>query len=116
MSKITIIIPFFNPGDKIMNSLESLNNQKDKNFTAIFINDGSTDNSLDILQDELKKSTFNYTIINQRNKGVSAARNKGIDLVKTEYLMFLDSDDILSKDAIKLLNNNVAGNIDLLYW
>jgi glycosyltransferase involved in cell wall biosynthesis len=115
---ISIIIPFYNSGDIISNSVSSLNSQTSKNFEVIFVNDGSKDNSLEILKKLLNNCNFNYKIINKINEGVSIARNIGIKESRTDYLMFLDCDDFLDKNLIieieKTFNND--DNLDILYW
>lgn len=87
---VTVIIPAYNRGWIIREAIESVLNQDFKTFELIVVDDGSTDNTQDILtsyRDKIK-------IIRQKNTGVSAARNKGIVSSSGNYIAFLDSDDI----------------------
>lgn len=88
---ISVIIPLYNKAHTIVNTLNSVFNQTYQNFEVIIVDDGSTDNGIKIILQ-------NYTderirIISQKNAGVSAARNKGIDEAKGEWIAFLDADD-----------------------
>ena len=98
----SIIIPTYNNEIYLKECLDSVLNQTTRfSFQVIVINDGSTDNTKDILIDYI--NIDNFTLINQDNKGFSGARNAGIDVSRGKYLMFVDSDDILSKNAIENL-------------
>ena len=115
---ISIIVPFYNSGKLIANSVNSLKQQKEKNFEVIFINDGSKDNSRDILKELLEDSNFTYRLIDKGNEGVSIARNLGIKEAKGEYLIFLDADDAIHEDLIKELNKKLKDSepFDIIYW
>lgn len=100
---LTVIIPVFNTGVFLRYLLDELLFQvteiKDL-VEIIVVNDGSTDDSLEILREfELKIS--NFKIINQKNKGVSVARNNGIKKASGEYIYFLDSDDCITHNTIE---------------
>ena len=107
MFKISVIVPIYNSEKKKKKCLKSIINQTYKNLEIICINDGSTDNSDKILTDFAKKDD-RIKIITQKNKGLSAARNAGIDFAQGEYISFVDSDDWISltlyNDFIKILN------------
>ncbi len=92
MTKVSIILTVYNTADYLEQALNSLLNQTLKDIEIICINDGSTDNSLAILQ---KYSALDNRIkvINQSNKGIGYSRNLGISLSKGEYIAFVDSDD-----------------------
>lgn len=90
---ISIIIPLYNQEDYIIETLISLNDQVNKKFEIIIINDGSTDNSLSMVNKF--NSEVSIKIINQNNAGVSVARNKGLEVSSGEYVIFLDADDLL---------------------
>lgn len=86
----SIIIPLYNKAEYIVDTLNSALLQTYSNFEIIIINDGSSDNSLDLVK---KINHPNITIINQENQGVSVARNNGIKKAKGNYIAFLDADD-----------------------
>lgn len=94
MIKVSVIIPYFNSEKTIIRALSSVVNQTYKNFEIVLIDDGSTDDSYNKVE-EFKKSLKNISIknIRQENKGPSAARNLGISLATGEYIAFLDADD-----------------------
>ena len=92
---VSIIIPCFNCSVFVNEALESAINQTYKNKEIIVVNDGSTDNSQDILE-----QYKNIHIIQQKNKGVSEARNSAIRLSKGEFIAFLDSDDYWDTDFL----------------
>lgn len=99
---VSIIVPVYNTEDYLPQCIDSLLNQTYKTTEIILVNDGSTDNSLKICQ-RYSEQYSNVRIINQRNKGVSAARNCGISQSCGVYLTFVDSDDILCPDAIEIM-------------
>lgn len=88
----SIIIPVYNSEKYIINTLKSIINQTYKSYEVILINDGSTDKSLQIIESFIENKE-NFTVINQENLGVSAARNKGLEYSKGEFICFLDADD-----------------------
>ena len=97
MPFFSIIIPLYNKEKFISNTLQSVFNQMFKDYEVIIVNDGSTDNSVSIVE---KIKDERIKIIHQENQGVSAARNKGIEWAKGEYICFLDSDDSWKKDFL----------------
>lgn len=102
---LSIIVPAYNASKYISTCINSIVNQVTKyKFEIIIINDGSTDNTLEKLN-EFKKYK-NIKIINQANKGFSGARNRGIDEACGQYLMFVDSDDLIYQSTIEVLLNN----------
>lgn len=100
--KVSVIIPVYNSGRYLVDALESLVKQSFAEFEVIAINDGSTDNSLEILE-EYSKKIEGLRIFSQKNSGVSITRNRGIDMAKGQYITFLDADDLLHKDCLKRL-------------
>ena len=100
--KVSVIIPVYNTEKYLRECLDSVVNQTLKDIEIICINDGSTDGSLDILN-EYAQNDNRFIIINQENKGAGAARNKGLDVAKGEYLYFLDSDDYICNIALYTL-------------
>lgn len=95
--KVSIIIPVYNVEKYLKQCLNSAINQRLKEIEIIAVNDGSTDNSLNILR-EYENKFKNFIIINQENKGLSGARNSGLKVAKGEYVYFLDSDDYISEE------------------
>jgi len=101
---ITIIITIYNKEKFIFDCLKSICSQKDKNFKLIIIDDGSNDASVSICKSYCIDD-IDYTLILQSHKGVSYTRNIGLKLAKTKYILFVDGDDIIDKNTIKILNN-----------
>ena len=93
--KVSVIIPVFNNSNYIENTLLSLINQTFNDFEVIIINDGSYDDSIEKVDNLLSQSNIPFQIFYQENKGVSTARNKGLDLAKGKYIVFLDGDDYI---------------------
>jgi len=91
MPYFSVIIPLYNKENYIKSTLKSALNQSFNDFEILIINDGSTDDSLNLVKEF---SDSRIKIINQKNLGVSTARNKGIKNSKSKYIVFLDADDI----------------------
>ena len=102
MDKISIIIPVYNASKYLKKCIDSIINQTYRNIEIICINDGSVDNSLEILE-KYKEKDDRIIIIDKENQGVSAARNDGIKSSTGNYITFVDSDDWLELDAIDTL-------------
>ena len=116
MSKpaISVIIPVYNAQDGIKRCLDSLLNQSFKNFEIILLNDGSKDNSLNILKEYELKYSF-VRVIDKQNEGVAVTRNKGILLAEGEYIMFMDNDDFVDSDYIETFYQAIhEKNLDLV--
>lgn len=103
--KISIIVPVFNTASYLEQCLNSLVNQSIHAIEIICVNDGSTDNSLEILQDFAKKDG-RIQVFSQENQGQSIARNKAMKIAKGEYLGFVDPDDWCEVDMFKKLYAN----------
>ncbi len=89
---LSVIVPIYNSEETIGRCLDSLLNQSQRRIKIICVNDGSTDGTLEILR-RYRTISSKIRIIDQANKGRAAARNAGLDVVKTKYVMFCDSDD-----------------------
>jgi glycosyltransferase involved in cell wall biosynthesis len=122
---ISIIIPAYNRSEQLRCCLDSIMAQTFKNFEVIIINDGSTDNSLDIAKEYKKKFeevNINCKIIDQENKGAPNARNHGFQASKGEYVIFCDADAILQRsclwDMVNALQNNPEASYaySSFYW
>lgn len=110
---ISVVVPVYNTSIYLKECLESLIGQTYKDLEIICINDGSTDNSLEILK-EFQKKDNRIKIITQENQGLSAARNKGISEAKGEYISFIDSDDWIDLNFYeKLINALEEQNADI---
>lgn len=98
---LDVIVPCYNVEQYVKQCLESLLSQKTKyKYRIICIDDGSSDNTGNIL-DKYSAENPDILVIHQANKGLSGARNAGIDLIDSRYVMFVDSDDYLSPDAFE---------------
>ena len=97
MMKISIVIPVFNVEKYIGECLESVINQTRKPDEVIIVDDSSTDDSAEICKSYIEKADYIKLVTNSERGGVSRARNKGINLAKGEYVLFVDGDDVLSK-------------------
>lgn len=113
MIKISIIVPVFNVEKYLDRCITNIINQSYSNIEIIIINDGSTDNSLDICN-KYKKIDNRIIVINQENQGLSAVRNKGIDIATGEYILFVDSDDILNVDLLKNIESLLNKENDVI--
>jgi glycosyltransferase involved in cell wall biosynthesis len=99
---ISVIIPVYNPGEKLRDCLDSVINQEYKDLQIILVDDGSTDDSSKIC-DEYAKKDNRIEVYHQENSGPSVARNKGIDVANGDYIAFVDSDDTINKEMYKEL-------------
>jgi len=116
--KFSIVIPIYNVEKYLEQCLQSVVNQTFTDYEVICVNDGSTDNSLEILQEfEQKFSILNsqFSVINQENKGLSAARNAGIRAANGDYIFLLDSDDYIADNALEILAKNIE-NQDFIWF
>lgn len=102
IDKISVVIPVYNSMKSIRDCYKSINNQTYQNLEIIIINDGSTDSTLEICQ-EIASYDNRVNIYSKKNAGVSSARNFGITHSSGQYLMFVDSDDILEPNACEKL-------------
>lgn len=106
MKKVSLIVPIFNSQNYIDKCISSIVDQTYKNIEIILINDGSTDNSMEICNKWLKLDE-RIKIYNNTNHGVSYSRNFGIKKSTGYYVTFVDSDDIVSKYFIENLVTNL---------
>lgn len=100
--KLSIILPAYNVENYIDTCLESMLNQDldSENYEIIAVNDGSTDSTLQHLKD-FQQGNINIKIISQENRGLSAARNRGVKEAVGEYIWFIDSDDMICPCCLK---------------
>ncbi|MBR5482907.1 MAG: glycosyltransferase, partial [Alphaproteobacteria bacterium] len=104
--EISIIIPIYNVQNYLEKCLDSVKNQTFKNWEAICVNDGSTDNSLEILQ-QYAENDERFVVINQENGGVSSARNTGLNSATGKYIMFLDGDDFIHPQCMEIAHKTI---------
>lgn len=106
---VSAIVPVYNSEKFLEVCIQSLKNQTLNDIEMIFINDGSTDNSLEILE-KYQKLDNRIIIINQENKGPSVARNAGLRIAKGEYISFIDSDDWINENMYQEMYQNAQEN------
>lgn len=108
---LSIIIPLYNVEKYVHRCLSSVLNQPItvSDYEIIIVNDGSTDNSLSIVKDVVTNAP-NVTIINQENKGLSAARNAGLAVARGKYIWFIDSDDWVANDVLNNIFDTIKNN------
>ena len=104
MIKVSVIIPVYNAESTLEKCVDSVLNQNRRNLELILVNDGSKDNSLEICNDYAKRDN-RVKVFSQDNRGVSSARNRGIDNASGEWLTFIDSDDFIKPDYFKNIDS-----------
>ena len=96
---VSVIVPVYNGEQYIENNIKSMQDQTYKDIEVIYVDDGSKDNTGEILDDFAAKDNRIH-VIHKKNGGVSAARNTGIQAATGEYVLFCDSDDEIEPDTI----------------
>lgn len=104
----SIVIPLYNKAHTIVNTLSSVFAQNFNDFEVIIVNDGSTDGSVDAINEKFNDARIK--IVNQENAGVSVARNRGIKEAKGEWIAFLDADDEWLPDYLLCVDKAVKSN------
>ena len=112
--KVSFIVPVYNVEKYLVECIESLLNQSEKDFEIVLVDDGSTDASGKIC-DEYQKKYENIQCIHQENSGVAVARNVGIARSKGKWLFFVDSDDAASRDLIKVCSDFLNDENDICF-
>ncbi|EKQ56661.1 MULTISPECIES: glycosyltransferase [unclassified Clostridium] len=111
---ISVIIPVYNVGDYIKECLESILMQTYKDLQIIIVDDGSSDNTMNIVN-EYEDKFENYTILHQKNAGVSVARNTAFNHIEGEYTMYIDPDDFLECDMLEKMQKEAeAKQVDIV--
>jgi glycosyltransferase involved in cell wall biosynthesis len=108
---ISIIIPMYNSQKTIIQTLTGLQNQSKDDFEIIIVDDGSTDNSLSIINEFIKKSKQKIIVIKEKNSGPAMARNLGVDNSSGEIIIFLDSDCIPPENWVEEMVKPLKGKI-----
>jgi len=111
---VSVIIPVYNVAKFLRESLDSAVNQTYKNLEIILVDDGSTDGS-EIICDEYAGLDSRIKVIHQKNKGLSEARNTGLDIMTGSIVSFLDSDDVFYPDNIRrMVETMLTTNADVV--
>lgn len=116
MYDVSVIVPVYNVENYLEECLDSICNQTLSNIEIICVNDGSTDNSLNILNDYAKKDD-RIRIISQPNQGLAASRNNGLKEASGKYIYFIDSDDYIDLTCLeKLVGNALSNDSDVVLF
>ena len=103
---IDIIVPVYNGAKYIQNFFEMFKPQADPAVRFLFVDDGSTDDTLSLLKDREAEGQLPMKIIHQENGGISAARNAGINASEADFFVIFDIDDVCSQDYVTVLREN----------
>ena len=107
--KISVVIPVYNAGEYLEKCLYSVIKQSYPDLEIILINDGSTDNSLEIME-KFKNQDERIILINKENGGVSSARNRGIETATGKYIIFIDADDYIEPTMFEVMSGYLFKN------
>lgn len=115
--KISIIVPIYNVGNVLRNSLESLLQQSYNDFEVIMINDGSTDSSLTVAQ-KFEKYDSRFKLYSTKNQGLAAARNEGLKYIQGEIIYFMDADDQIAPNFFNEIIDHFKHNpgLDVIHF
>jgi len=112
--KVSVIIPVYNTAPYLRRCLDSVTGQTLRDIEIICVNDGSTDESPEILREYAEKDSRIRLIDFQTNKGAAAARNGGLNEAKGDFLSFIDSDDYIERDFLELLAGKANDDTDIV--
>ena len=110
---VSVIVPIYNVDEYLEECLESIRNQTYTNIEVILVNDGSTDGSREICESYCEKD-IRFRLINQENQGQSVARNRGVKESVGQYIMFVDSDDVVNTDVLEVLLPYMKTDVDIV--
>lgn len=117
MPKVSVIVPVFNVERYLKKCLDSIVNQTFSDYEVIMVNDGSTDSSCEIAMKYVESNPSKFKLITQKNAGLGAARNTGIENANGDFYLFLDSDDTITSNAINhLFNTATQYNADIVVF
>lgn len=114
MCKLSVIIPIYNAGDNLKRCLESILIQNLEDVEILAINDGSTDNSEEIIKEYIEQNPEKITYYEKENTGVADTRNFGISKAKGKYILFVDSDDYIKQGLLEELKKYIEKDIDII--
>lgn len=110
---ISIIVPVYNGSAYLDKTINSLLSQPYKNIELILINDGSTDDSLNICK-SYQNIDSRVVVVNKNNAGISAARNTGLEVAKGDYISFIDQDDEVESEIYNVLTSGLSDDVDMV--
>lgn len=110
---VSIVIPAYNAAAFVENCINTILNQEYQDFEIVIVNDGSTDNTLEILENFAKQDS-RINVISQENGGVSAARNTALKHIKGEFITYVDADDSVPPNHLKDLVELMSDDVDLV--
>lgn len=111
--RVSIVMPCYQSGATLSRSVKSVQAQTVKEWELLAVNDGSKDNTADVLE-ALAAEDTRIRVIHQENGGVSSARNRGVESARGEWLFFLDADDLLTPDALETLLALTDDSLDVI--
>ncbi len=106
MPEVSVVVPVYNVAEYLPKCIDSILNQTFEDYEVILVNDGSTDSSPEILAAYAEKDP-RIRVLNKKNGGLSDARNEGMKLASGTYISFIDSDDFIEPDMLKICTNNL---------
>lgn len=113
---VSVVLPIYNVEKYLPKCLDSVLGQSYNNLEIVCVNDGSLDGSAQIVEEYMKKDG-RIVLINQKNQGLSGARNTGIEAAKGEYIVFLDSDDWIDPETVEVaVDEATKENAQLVMW
>lgn len=110
---ISVIVPVYNVETYLEECLDSIQNQTYTDFEVLLVNDGSTDGSKAICE-RYCQTDKRFRLMNQTNQGLSAARNKGVEISTGEYIVFVDSDDVIKTNYLEKLMQYMTEDVDIV--
>ncbi|MFC2677984.1 MAG: glycosyltransferase family 2 protein, partial [Granulicatella sp.] len=110
---ISVIVPVYNVEEYLEECLDSIRKQTYQDIEGILVNDGSTDGSKAICE-HFCQSDKRFRLINQENQGQSVARNRGVKESLGEYIMFVDSDDVIKANILEVLLSYMKADVDIV--
>lgn len=116
MPTVSIIIPFFNGEKYLKNCVQNIRKQKYQDFEIILIDDGSNDNSKDIIKQYVNDPKIRYYYLPKETVGVGKARNYGIQVAQGKYIMFVDVDDYINEDLLENLRKYINQGVDIIKY